>query len=259
MNQADVLKAYNQYERIELTLAGCQKFETPDLVKFVSNRDLGSCVAYSNIPHGVLTQRIKAEIEYFKPLKQVFKWFTLSTDSPSNLGESLIEEGFIAEEVSSLMVLDLEQADQSKTHCPASELCIEVTDKQGIRDAMLVQKKVWGGDCIAQETSLIRLKEESPNQIHIYVVYQDNKPVSSAWLMSHPDSPFGSIWAGSTLSKYRGKGFYSALLAKRIEDAKAKGLKYLTIQASKMSRPIVANFGFECIAQTRQYRYDPTL
>ena len=175
------------------------------------------------------------------------------------MGESLLVHGFSAEEPATLMGLDLNSVQSEDTKLIDTSICISVSDKQGIKDAISVQKKVWGGDCLAQEAHLIRLKEESPEQIHIYVIYQDSQPVSSAWLMCHPNSPFGSIWAGNTLVDYRGRGFYSTLLLKRIQDAKAKGLKYLCIHASKMSQPIVAKQGFEFIAESRSYKYTPAV
>lgn len=255
MNPIDILSLYNQHERIALTLPGCQKVVAPDLVKFVSNREHGSCISYSNIKANELSQRISSEIDYFSQLKLSFQWHSYSTDTPSTLGERLIQQGFIEDNVSCLMVLDLEKAHQDKYCGSASTLCVEVKDKQGIRDAIFVQKKVWARECQIQVSDLIRLKEQSPDQIHIYVVYQDNKPVSSAWLMCNPDSPFGSIWAGSTLKAHRGKGFYSVLLAKRILDAKAKGLRFLTIHATAMSKPIVEKQGFQPIAHATHYRY----
>lgn len=259
LSKAYLLKAYNQHERIKLTLAGCQKLESPDLVKFVSSTQIGSCVAYSDIEADALDESIKAEVEYFKQLKLSFKWHTLSTDTPDDLGESLLAHGFKAEESAALMVFDLNLVRSEDTKLIDTSCCISVSDQQGIKDAISVQKKVWGGNCLAQEAHLIRLKEESPEQIHIYVIYQDNQPVSSAWLMCHPNSPFGSIWAGNTLANYRGRGFYSLLLAKRIQDARAMDLKYLSIHASKMSQPIVAKQGFEFIAESRSYLYTPPL
>ena len=218
---------------------------TPDLVKFVSNRELGSCISFSNIPAEALDQTIKTEIDYFNQLKLNFTWHSYSTDKPSILGERLAAHGFTLESSASLMVLDLSSVPDSSL---LLDMCIEVSDKKGIQEAITVQKKVWGRECQTQASQLIRLKEESPEQIYIYVVYQGNKPVSSAWLMCNPDSPFGSIWAGSTLKEHRGKGFYTMLLAKRIQDAKAKGLKFLTIHATNMSQPIVEKYGFTKVA-----------
>ncbi|GAL16049.1 hypothetical protein JCM19233_7071 [Vibrio astriarenae] len=84
-------------------------------------------------------------------------------------------------------------------------------------------------------------------------MYVDNLPVTSAWLTFNGSSPFAGIWGGSTVKEHRGKGFYSLLLNKRIAEAKSRGAKYLIIDASDMSQPIVAKRGFEVVATTTGY------
>ena len=46
------------------------------------------------------------------------------------------------------------------------------------------------------------------------------------------------------------QGFYTALLAVRVQEAIARGRRYLTIDASPMSRPIVERFGFVRLAES---------
>ena len=84
----------------------------------------------------------------------------------------------------------------------------------------------------------------------IYVAYADDQPVSTAWIYCSPGSQFASLWGGSTLSEYRGQGFYSALLSIRAQEARDRGIRYLTVDASTMSQPILEGFGFEKIATT---------
>ena len=61
------------------------------------------------------------------------------------------------------------------------------------------------------------------------------------------------VWGGSTIKEFRGNGYYSLLLNKRIAEAKSKGVKYLIIDASDMSKPIVSKRGFEVVATTTGY------
>ncbi len=68
--------------------------------------------------------------------------------------------------------------------------------------------------------------------------------MASARLFYDGRSPFASLWGGSTLASHRKRGFYTALLAVRVQEAIRRGARYLTIDASPMSRPIVARFGF---------------
>jgi GNAT superfamily N-acetyltransferase len=50
------------------------------------------------------------------------------------------------------------------------------------------------------------------------------------------------------LPEFRGQGFYLALLAPRIEEAAARGYRFVTIDAGPMSRPIVERRGFREMA-----------
>ncbi|MFB9135277.1 GNAT family N-acetyltransferase [Vibrio olivae] len=97
------------------------------------------------------------------------------------------------------------------------------------------------------------IKEQSPDSVSIYVVYVNGQPVTSAWLTFNGNSPFAGIWGGSTIKEFRGNGYYSLLLNKRISEAKLKGVKYLIIDASDMSKPIVSKRGFEVVATTTGY------
>ncbi|CAH0525776.1 GNAT family N-acetyltransferase [Vibrio hippocampi] len=148
------------------------------------------------------------------------------------------------------MVLDLLKTTNKSFD---ESLITEVSDSKGIRDAIRVQEQVWGGDFDWQYQYLLKLKEHSPDSVSIYVVYVNGQPVTSAWLTFNGDSPFAGIWGGSTIKSCRDNGYYSLLLNKRIAEAKARGVKYLTIDASDMSKPIVSKRGFKVVATTTGY------
>jgi predicted acetyltransferase len=63
----------------------------------------------------------------------------------------------------------------------------------------------------------------------------------------HPHSQFADLWGGSTLPNCRGRGLYTAVLAARVQEAVQRGYRFLTIDASPMSRPIVARHGFRLL------------
>jgi len=53
---------------------------------------------------------------------------------------------------------------------------------------------------------------EDPESVVIYIAYCDDVPVSTAWVRFHAGSQFASLWGGSTLPDYRGRGLYTDLL-----------------------------------------------
>ncbi|MBA3468140.1 MAG: GNAT family N-acetyltransferase, partial [Herpetosiphonaceae bacterium] len=89
---------------------------------------------------------------------------------------------------------------------------------------------------------------DQPDYASVYVAYVDDRPVCSAWINFPENTPFASLWGGSTLAEYRGRGIYTAMLAVRAQEAVARGYRYLTIDASPMSRPIVAKHGFALLS-----------
>lgn len=65
-------------------------------------------------------------------------------------------------------------------------------------------------------------------------------------------TPAGAmIHSGSTLAAYRGRGVYQALVARRWQDAVARGTPALVTRAGVMSRPILARLGFEDLGRIR--------
>lgn len=252
MNKQDIISAYNQHERIEVTIPGCTKYTSPEIVKMVSTEAHGSHISYFNLSPDNVDTAIQTELEFFEKLQVSFEWKTYDTDSPFNIGERLLAHGFEKGEPESFMVLELDSIAHPFNE---SDCVVEVTDLAGIKDAIDVQQQVWGGDMSGQLAHLVASKEVAPGDISIYVIYENQKPLTSGWIVYNGDSPFAGIWGGSTVSGYRGKGYYSALLHKRINDAKRRGKKYLVIDASEMSRPIVERHGFKRVAITTPYLY----
>ena len=69
--------------------------------------------------------------------------------------------------------------------------------------------------------------------------------------------PAGGLWGGSTLPDYRKQGLYTGLLAVRAREAQARGRRFLTVDASPMSRPILERFGFVTIAMATECVWQP--
>ena len=250
MSTLDVMRNYNEFERKRINSFNGVKKSDSNLTKFVSNDRHGSYISFFCFDESLTESIVKEQLAYFNKHNLCFEWKTYSTDKPSNIGEVLLVNGFEKEDSELFMVLELSKAaDESFDEYQITE----VSDSKGIRDAIRVQEQVWGGDFDWQYNYLMSLKEHSPDSISIYVVYVNDQPVTSAWLTFNEGSPFAGIWGGSTIEEFRGNGYYSLLLNKRIAEAKSRGVKYLTIDASDMSKPIVLKRGFEVVATTTGY------
>ena len=75
--------------------------------------------------------------------------------------------------------------------------------------------------------------------------------------MLRDGTEFASLWGGSTLEAYRGRGIYRALVARRAALARDAGSAYLQVDASDMSRPILERLGFVALTTTTPYVFEP--
>lgn len=251
MNINALMDEYAQYERSGLKLPGYSKMNLGNVVRFVAEDEWGSFIGYYQLSSDELDNAIENEIRFFKSCGKNFEWKVYDTDKSPDIKQKLVQHGFEAGEKESFMLLELSGVD----YLTESVACVEVNDAKGIRDYISVSENVWGGDHSGQEVHLLACKNNAPENTVLYVIYEDGEPVSSARIEYTVNSPFAGIWGGSTIEAYRGRGHYSALLHKRINDAKKRGVKYLTIDASDMSRPIVEKYGFKFITTTTPYEY----
>ncbi len=85
------------------------------------------------------------------------------------------------------------------------------------------------------------------------VAMAGDTPISAARMDLHPGTAFASLWGGGTVPGWRGKGVYRALVAYRAREAVARGYRYLQVDASDQSRPILERLGFAPLTTTTPY------
>ena len=82
------------------------------------------------------------------------------------------------------------------------------------------------------------------------------EPVAVASMFPFPKSTVAVMQGAATLNAYRGKGVYTALMAKRLADARDMGLEAAILQADRTtSAPICANLGFEEVCSIDLYAW----
>jgi GNAT superfamily N-acetyltransferase len=88
----------------------------------------------------------------------------------------------------------------------------------------------------------------------LYVAYADGRPVASARAEFPPGRSFAGLWGGGTISEYRGRGIYRALVQARAEEARRRGYRYLRVDARDTSRPILERLGFIALTPIIEWR-----
>ncbi len=246
---------YDQQQRLDVQYPGTRREVTEQVVRVIEPER--GAVLYARIDATNADAVIEHEIAYFKSLgiADEFEWKLFGHDQPADLRERLIRHGFaVVEPADAVMVLDL-SALPPKLAQPVTHDIRRITDERGLDDVYSVIAAVWPEEEHgAAKRNKIALLRDHPASISLFVAYVDGQPVSEGWV-DFPGTDFAGLWGGATLPEYRQRGLYTALVAVRAQAAIQRGYRYLTIDASPMSRAVLEKQGFVVIATAWECNY----
>ena len=248
MDKDRIIALYTQDQRFEVEYPRMRREVAGDVVRLVhTEADGEGSMIYSRLDESRVEAAIGEQVAYFEGIGQKFEWKVFDYDTPADLKERLAAHGFEVEDPDAIMVLDLDEASETLFR-PIAHTVRRIADPGRVTDVMAVEDAVWDGDYSALGRSQAHTLAHHPHLLSVYVAYVDEVPASAGWIMFPEHSQFGCLWGGSTLSEYRGRGLYTALLGARAREARERQARYLTVDASPKSRPIVVTCGFEVIA-----------
>src|SRR5207253_1915163 len=96
-----------------------------------------------------------------------------------------------------------------------------------------------------------------PDAITIVVAEAGDTAVCAAWVRFTRGTEFATLWGGGTLPAWRGRGIYRAIVAYRANLAALRGFRYLQVDASADSRPILERLGFVAVTTTTPFIWSP--
>lgn len=256
MNAYRVLELYDQDERRDFALAGVRREVVEKVIRHVSLTGDEGFIAYSALTDADADEAIRQQISYFASLGQPFEWKHYSHDTPSDLLERLKTHNFEVGEHEALLALDLAELPR-ELRDPVTHDVRRLTQADELKDIILIKEEVWQRSFAGITARLERDLRERPDTLSVYVAYAAGVPASAAWTYFEKGSRFAGLWGGSTRKGYRGRGLYTALVAVRAQEALGRGVHYLTVDASPMSRPILERLGFRWLSDTRPCIWHP--
>lgn len=258
LTDQELLALYDAEMRIDPSLGTGQMHKLPGLTVFDAGPDSphAGWVLYTHLSEATLDEAIRAQIEHFRPTGGSFEWKVFDHDTPPNLKERLLAHGFIPEEREALAVLDLEQA-PAVLWQPIPAAVRRLTDPDDIHHIVRILEAVWQEPHDDLGRALRSDWLERPQDMGIFLAYVDDQPVSSAWIYYYPGKHFADLFGGSTLPEYRGRGLYTALVAARAQEARTRGVRFLTVDASSMSRPILEKLSFRVLLYSQPFVWRP--
>jgi GNAT superfamily N-acetyltransferase len=251
--------AFDEEVRRNVTLDGSGASAEYDLnyVRRVANDGFGwSEVCWSSLDAMTADEAIAAQIEFYRSRNQSFVWRVYDYDQPADLGERLVDAGFIESGASAVMIAETSQLSREPVLPEGTEL-LHVSDEAGVDLLIDVHESVFGHSHEELRRSILRRLDVAPQETDMFVVMAGEVPVSSSRIEFLPATDFAALWGGSTVPEWRGKGIYRALVFRRAQLAHERGYRYLMVMASDNSRPILSLLGFEIISRVTTYSWKP--
>ncbi|MFE7465997.1 GNAT family N-acetyltransferase [Streptomyces sp. NPDC057499] len=238
---------------------GVRVEHTGDVVRQVGTADDWNAVVWSapDLDPARADAVIAAQVAHYTALgHDEFEWKLYGHDRPAGLADRLLAAGFEAEEPETLVV------------APVGKLSTEVALPEGVRlrtvrdadDVELMARaseRAFGSDWSRLRHQVLTRLAEDPDDFVGVLAMAGDEPVSAARMELYPGTGFAGLWGGGTVEEWRGKGVYRALVAFRARIAAERGYRYLQVDASDMSRPILQRLGFTALTTTTPFVYRP--
>jgi GNAT superfamily N-acetyltransferase len=226
----------------------------------VSGYSFGGIVIYRDLG-GVegteLDALIARQVAFFRARGEAFEWKTHAHDAPPDLPERLRAAGLEPEDTETIEIAPV-AAVAGETVLPAGVELVEVRDRASLDRIAQMEAEIWGDSRGWLADDLEAELAVAPDTLRIFAVEAAGETISAGWVRFPPGTPFATLWGGGTQPAWRGKGIYRALVAHRARLAAERGARYLEVDASHDSRPILERLGFVAVTTSTPYTWQPS-
>ncbi|XRQ05058.1 GNAT family N-acetyltransferase [Actinomadura welshii] len=198
---------------------------------------------------------IAAQTAFFGARGEAVEWKARGHDLPADMPGRLRAAGFVAEPTETVVIVRV--ADMAAASAIPEDVVIRRVGGEAIPAIVAMESQVWGRDCGFIGDHLAGSLAAAADRLAIFTAEAAGRVVAAAWAVLGRDGVFTSLWGGSTLEAWRGRGIYRALVAARARVAAEHGYRYLQVDASDDSRPILERLGFTPVTTTTPYVWSP--
>jgi ribosomal protein S18 acetylase RimI-like enzyme len=225
----------------------------------------GDGVVWADLDESTADAAIAAAVSYFRALGRSFEWKYHGYDRPADLPDRLRAAGLEPDDEEALVVGEVPQVRErlAGAEPPAGVTIRRLRDDDAGRAADwqaigVLHSAVWGEPADDYVAALAAEHAANPAATSVWLaVADDGTAVCAARANFHEGTDFASLWGGGTLAEWRGRGIYKALVSRRADEAAERGFRYLQVDASADSRPILERLGLRQLATTTPYVWRP--
>jgi GNAT superfamily N-acetyltransferase len=198
---------------------------------------------------------IARQAQVFAERGERFEWKLHGHDQPADLPDRLRAAGFVPEETETVVIGRVDMV-AAEPRLPEGVVIREVRESGDFARIAQLEESVWNKDH-AWIDALAEERAADPEGLRIFVAEAGELAVCAGWVRFPSGTEFVTFWGGATLPAWRGRGIYRALVAHRAQLAAERGRRYIEVDASDDSRPILERLGFVAVTTTTPYVWSP--
>jgi GNAT superfamily N-acetyltransferase len=217
---------------------------------FIDYRDLGG------LDGPELDELIARQVRVFADRGERFEWKLHEHDRPAGLAERLRAAGFVPEDVETVVIAPV-AAVAIGPRLPEGVALREVSERADLDRVAALGMSIWPEEDPWLADALEAERAVDPNALAIVVAEAEGAVVCAGWARFLRGTDFVTLWGGATLPEWRRRGIYRAIVAYRANLAARRGFRYLSVDASDESRPILERLGFVAVTTTTPFIWSP--
>jgi hypothetical protein len=218
---------------------------------------LANIVGAAKLEAGRADRSIHQVIEYFRGEGQAFSWRVGPGSSPGDLGARLTAAGLSLGWKMRGMVME----DIVIHNMPRTDLLIRRAGPSDVESlAKLMAASYPAPETFTRMLSEAYMQETAAGFIRVHLAFQqpDPDPIGLGVTYDVPGRPVMILAGGAVLPGIRHSGVYASLLARRLSEAKGRGIRSVAVQAvAGSSAPICRKYGFRDLFEIDVYTWYP--
>jgi GNAT superfamily N-acetyltransferase len=256
---AELRSLYDLRMRVEVEYPGTRRERGPRTVRLIeTERGMIVHSDLAGLSGKDLDAAIEGELARFGELGLLgdLEWKLFGHDRPPELLDRLLAHGFVPREpADAVLVLELSELPPDFRDTRGHDVR-RLPAAEALDATVAIMKAVWPEEeTESWRRSIEASIEADPEGMSLYLAFVDGLPVAEARI-DFAGREFAGLWGGATLPGYRERGIYSALVAARAAEALERGARFLTIDASPMSRAILEKRGFRFLDTALECNYN---
>jgi hypothetical protein len=258
---AELLAAYDAQLRTHVSdrlPRGVRVERDGPLLRFLGFGDRGLVVYrdLGGLENADLDDLIARQVRVFAERGERFEWKLHGHDRPTDVPQRLRAAGFVPEEEETVVIAPVTEM-AGRPRLPEGVSLRDATSRRDFDRIAALEQTIWGDDHRWLAESLEAERNADPDALAIVVAEAAGAIVCAGWVRFGRGTDFATLWGGATLTAWRGRGIYRATVAYRANLAAQRGFRFIEVDASSDSRPILERLSFTAVTTTTPYVWLP--